>query len=417
MESRRAGSGKIDSQVMDWPALSDHELDCLLRGGETDRVEFKSDLSGRAKRGIHKAICAFANDLPGHRAPGVIFVGVRDDGSPSDLLIEADLEQSLSAMLRDGSLSPPPMTVVRRCGLGEQQVAVVVVNPSDAPPVRFNKVVYVSVGNTRVPASPDDERTLIDRAWTQHLPPLQRPAPGIALTDLDLERVRREYLPLAVADEVLAENQRPLGLQLAGLRLATAEDDPRPTRLGVLLALDTPTRHLPGACVQYVRYGGPTRADPVLDQKRLDGPLPDLIASCESVLKLAIQVQTDLSADREAQAADYPFVALRELFRNAVLHRDYDLDGPIHVRWHSDHIDILSPGGPVPPLTTETLEPSGLTVYRNPGLADVLRNLGFVQRFGAGFELVRHSLAENNNPKVQLSGDGTHVLAVVRPRE
>ena len=58
--------------------MGDDELERLLTDLESDRVERKEALSHPDR--ICEAICAFANDLPDHRAPGVVFVGARDDG-------------------------------------------------------------------------------------------------------------------------------------------------------------------------------------------------------------------------------------------------------------------------------------------------------------------------------------------------
>lgn len=55
------------------PLVSDEELEVLLRSGEADRVERKQSISD--VNDIRQAICAFSNDMPGHRKSGVIFVG------------------------------------------------------------------------------------------------------------------------------------------------------------------------------------------------------------------------------------------------------------------------------------------------------------------------------------------------------
>ncbi|WP_265310922.1 AlbA family DNA-binding domain-containing protein [Verminephrobacter aporrectodeae] len=58
--------------------LSDEELEALLANPESDRSERKEAYSRDVREKLCQAICAFANDLPGHRQPGVAFVGVRD---------------------------------------------------------------------------------------------------------------------------------------------------------------------------------------------------------------------------------------------------------------------------------------------------------------------------------------------------
>ena len=73
---------------------SDTELERLLAGGESDLVERKESLRGDAPTAVREAVCAFANDVPDHRPPGVIFVGVTDAGRPTGLPITDELLRS-----------------------------------------------------------------------------------------------------------------------------------------------------------------------------------------------------------------------------------------------------------------------------------------------------------------------------------
>ena len=58
---------------------SNAELERLMADLESDFVERKESAADGKK--IRRNICAFANDLPGNGKPGVVLVGVRDDGS------------------------------------------------------------------------------------------------------------------------------------------------------------------------------------------------------------------------------------------------------------------------------------------------------------------------------------------------
>ncbi|HEY1350507.1 MAG TPA: ATP-binding protein [Ktedonobacteraceae bacterium] len=57
--------------------MDDNVLLTLLNDLESDRVERKASLGDHDR--ICAAICAFANNLPGHNRPGVLFIGVKDD--------------------------------------------------------------------------------------------------------------------------------------------------------------------------------------------------------------------------------------------------------------------------------------------------------------------------------------------------
>lgn len=64
-------------------ALSDQELELLLKDIESDIAERKSSWSGDTPERARQAVCAFANDLPGHKKEGVLFIGVDDSGIPT----------------------------------------------------------------------------------------------------------------------------------------------------------------------------------------------------------------------------------------------------------------------------------------------------------------------------------------------
>ncbi len=70
--------------------LSDEDLEGSLADLESGRVERKQSFKGDAPTTAREAVCAFANDLAGHARPGVIFVGVRDDGVPVDGFVVTD---------------------------------------------------------------------------------------------------------------------------------------------------------------------------------------------------------------------------------------------------------------------------------------------------------------------------------------
>ena len=92
--------------------LSDQELERLLADLESDRAERKR--SGADRSAIRRTICAFANDLAGRAEPGVVFVGVNDDGTCADLEITDELMTTLAQMRGDGNILPQPGMVVEK---------------------------------------------------------------------------------------------------------------------------------------------------------------------------------------------------------------------------------------------------------------------------------------------------------------
>ena len=118
-------------------AYTDRELEGLLADLESDRVERKESLKGDSPRCVREAVCAFANDLPDNRRAGVVFVGATDAGAPAGLEITDELLLQLADIKMDGNIVPPPSMTVGKHVLAGLPVAVVTVQSSDAPPVRY----------------------------------------------------------------------------------------------------------------------------------------------------------------------------------------------------------------------------------------------------------------------------------------
>ena len=100
------------------------------------------------------------------------------------------------------------------------------------------------------------------------------------------------------------------------------------------------------------------------------------------------------------------------------MHRNYiGGNAPIHVYWYNDRIEISSPGGPYGDVTEANFGQPGITGYRNPTLADAMKVLGLVQRFGSGIAIARKLCAENGNPPIDFNVSQTQVVAIIRPAQ
>ncbi len=99
------------------------------------------------------------------------------------------------------------------------------------------------------------------------------------------------------------------------------------------------------------------------------------------------------------------------------MHRTYEgTNAPVRITWFSDRIEMQNPGGPFGQVTRQSFGQPGITDYRNPHLAEAMKNLGYVQRFGVGIQLARQELAKNGNPPLEFVVEDAHVLAIVRRR-
>ena len=389
--------------------LTEAQLIGLLSDMESDRVERTTSVSDTDK--FCQAICAFANDLPNHRQPGYLLVGVKGDGSLSGLSVTDQLLQNLGAIRSDGNVLPQPVMSVVKFKLQSGDVAVVEVQPSDMPPVRYKGTIWVRVGPRKGTAHEQDERALTEKRVARAHTFDVLPFPEASIVDLSL-RLFSEYRAQVIAPEVIESNHRTIEEQLASLRLFDLSKK-CPTTTGILLFGNNPRFFLPGAYVQFLRFPGTTMTEMPVDQAEISGDMRTVLDGLRDKFRAYNQVGMKPGKGLQDQLLpEYPEWSVRELLHNAVIHRDYQSNTPIRFYWFSDRIEIQNPGGLYGEVTPETI--MSRNSYRNPVMAEALKTMGYINRFGFGIQQAQKLLAENGNPTAEFSFEDRVVAVTIR---
>ncbi len=396
--------------------LTDAELEALLSNTESDLSERKESWSGDAPEKGAQAVCAFANDLPGHRKPGVLFVGAKDDGSPSGINVSDQLLQTLADIRSNGNILPQPALFVEKRRLKGSDMAIVTVLPSDAPPVKFKGRIWIRVGPRRAIANAQEERILNEKRRHRDLPFDVCPLPGCPFEELNRTAFEGEYLPNAFAPDVIEANERTFEQRLASCRMISSADETTPTVLGVLTIGKTPRTWLPCAWIQFLRIRGKEWGDRIVDEDNIEGSLSTILRRLDEKLKAHISTNIDITtSEKEGRESTYPLAALQQLTRNAVMHRTYEnTNAPIRVYWFDDRIEIHSPGGPFGIVNAGNFGQPGISDYRNPHIAEAMKVLGYVQRFGVGIATAQRELNKNGNPLAEFTVEANTILVTVR---
>lgn len=391
--------------------LTHDQLAALLADLELDRVERTISTKDTDKFG--EAICAFANDLPNHRQPGYLLVGVRDNGQRSGLKVTDELLKNLGAIRSDGNVLPQPAMNVAHFSFDDGDVAVVEVLPSDLPPVRYKGRVWIRIGPRRGIANEQEERILTERRVALARSFDARPCLESTLSDLSLAQFEA-YRHEAIDPETIAANQRSIEQQLGSLHFFNPERG-CPTHAGILLFSKNPRYFMPGAYVQYLKFPGNDVTEIPEDQAEILGDLRTVLRELELRTKVLIQKSLKpISGFQEKIVPDYPEWALREFLMNAVMHRNYESNTPIRFYVFGDHVEIMSPGGLYGEATRENFPTRNS--YRNPIIAEAMKIMGFVNRFGYGVQRAQALLEVNGNSPAQFELDERSVLVKVSRR-
>lgn len=188
------------------------------------------------------------------------------------------------------------------------------------------------------------------------------------------------------------------------------------TIAGCLLFARQPQGILPEAYVRVLRYRGRERGtgprQQLLDDHRVEGPLPDQILRARDLVKQLQPRRKALSADgRFGDAGLVPENAWLEAIVNAVVHRSYSLAGDhTRVEIFDDRIEVTSPGRF--PGIVAMAEPDKAPRYaRNPRVARVLADLNFGQELGEGIKRMYEEmrLAGLQEPLYRQSSASVHL--------
>ena len=392
--------------------MTKEELEKIIAISEGGRIELTTSKGDMDK--FQEAICAFANDMSGSGKKGYLLIGVDDNGKISGMKVDDALMKRISSIRSDGNILPLPVMTTEKVRTDEGDVLVVEVTPSFDTPVRYRGRTFIRIGPRRDIASAEEERILAERCAAS-LPTFDtRPCREATIADIDTDTIIKEYLPKAIDSVTLATDQRSLKEQLASLRLFNTRWD-CPTYASLIMFGNNPRYFMPGAYIQFVRFKGEANGGMILNERRFDGCLYKMLPDLENFIRDGIVTKrpVPVSILREKDVRNYPYKVLRELMMNAVMHRDYQANMPTRLYQYDSHIEIMNPGGLYGQARPENFP--HVNDYRNSVVAEMMKNLNYVNMFNHGIGEVQDLLKENQSPAAEFNvGLVTAFSAIVR---
>ncbi len=161
----------------------------------------------------------------------------------------------------------------------------------------------------------------------------------------------------------------------------------KPTGLGILLFGKNPRARFPQAVLKVeARYGN--QEPEILDFSDALVLIPDKV---EEWLKRVLS--SKISRENFAREVEYsyPITVLREAIINALVHRDYDIEGAkCYIIIDDDKITIKSPGLPVSPIKLEDFKNfKAPSLSRNPKLMAIFNSMNYVEERGIGMTEIK----------------------------
>lgn len=325
---------------------------------ESHFVELKEELNQSAIR----EIVAFANT-----DGGKLYIGINDDGVAVGVPDIRGQVESLSSMIRDG-IKPSVLSYIHvsTSTLEGNDVIVVEVQRGDGKPYYLTKKgmkpsgVFVRVGNTSVPVSEHDIRTMI--------------AEYHGMT-YESTRSLNQELTFHYARRQFEDRELEFGeIQMKNLHLY--DEDGLYNNLGLLLSDQCP--HIIKAAI----FKGNDKLN-FRHRQEFGGSILKQLDDVYQFLEMQNHLTTTYDGLRRVDQYMYSLIALREGLLNSIIHRDYGLNGSVYVNVYKDYIEFVSIGSLPYGLHLEDIY-EGVSRPRNEWLANVFYRLQLVEAYGTG---------------------------------
>lgn len=356
-----------------------------MRFRETETVELKSIVMDDIK----KEIIAFAN-CDG----GTIYVGVADDGKVLGVENADECALQISNMVRDAVKPDVTMFIhyeTLECD-GKAVVAVNIQRGTNRPYYLAKKGlrpegVYVRQGYSSVPATDTAIRQMIKETDGDSFENMR--SINQALT---FEATKKEFEKRNV---VFGQPQ------MQTLKIVSA--DGIYTNLGLLLSEQ---------CLHTIKaavFEG-INQNVFKDRREFSGSLMQQLNDVYDYIDFHNQTHATFRKLLRIDTRDYPEVAVREALLNTLVHRDYSFRASTLISIYDDRIEFVSIGGLLPGLELDDLM-MGVSVCRNPHLANVFYRLQLIEAYGTGMKKIMGAYANALvQPKIKTTNNAFKII-------
>ncbi|WP_343089314.1 Fic family protein [Methanocalculus natronophilus] len=358
------------------------DLSILLQEGEGVTLEYKE----RVNDSFARELVAFANT-----AGGRVLLGVRDDGTVKGISDTNDLRARIQDIAR--KCDPPVKVLLERIG----EVTVVTVRESTEKPVQCSDGFFWRLGAVSQKLSRNEIRDLFQQEGAirfDHSVCTRFSYPE----DFDTDKFRNWLGKSSIyrdgsVEDVLVNIE---AAERSGGRLLFRN-------AGVLFFAKEPRRFFNQAYITCLLFKGTVKVH-ILDRKDFDG---GIIADIEDALRFIERNTRTAYRIEKLQREDipeYPMAALREAITNAVMHRDWFLEGAnVFVEIFTDRIEVSSPGGL--PKGMQVSDLGHKSVRRNPLIADLLHRIAYIEKAGTGIKRMRDGATTLGYPAPEFRSD------------
>lgn len=146
------------------------------------------------------------------------------------------------------------------------------------------------------------------------------------------------------------------------------------------------------------------------DRREFSGSLLKQLNDVYEYIDLRNQTHAEINKLLRVDTRDYPEVAIREALLNSLVHRDYSYSAGTLIGVYEDRLEFVSIGGLVSGVSLEDVM-LGLSVCRNPKLANVFYRLRLIEAYGTGIRKIMASYRDSGKtPEIETTNNAFKIV-------
>lgn len=388
------------------------EIKALARKGESNTLEFKKSTAQLKSAG--ETLCAFLNNKG-----GVVLIGINDNGVIVGQQVTERTKREVGGIL--AKLSPEYNVDVLYVDIDKEVDKTVIMlraNPHvDLQPYTFDSRAYIRIESSTYPMSRDQYQRLSLNYMQQHRSWENGAVEDVTIEDLDFEEIMRTITE-GIANKRIPTDQAASNPEMVLKRLGLLKDN-RLTNAAIVLFAKEPTRWLPQCSIRLARFRGNDKSE-FIDSKVVDGNAFKLINAAMSFADLYLPVSSKFGSGKIERIDEplFPIDALREVFANAVGHRDYAMHiATLSFAIYENRLEIWSPGLPPDGVTFENIKILHESIPRNRLITKVLYYRKLFESWGRGIQKIITLCTEAGHPEPEFVERTGGVCVILKSKQ
>jgi len=286
----------------------------MIENGENLYVEFKKEIN----KSFAEEVVSFLNT-----EGGTILIGVDDKGEV--IGINKNLEEIIMNICRDSvipAITPKYLEHVYK----DKKIAIVdIERGNNKPYYTISNKYYIRVGSTKRIATKDELLRLFEASGAFHFDISGATKTGIK--DLNIDEIR-DYFVSYNAFDLYEEDKETINRILINADILKESGNEILCTVGGLLIFGKrPEKNLFQSGISFAHFNGNDISVNLIDKKEICGRMKDVVDQTMTVITNNLIISSTIEGAVRKEIYEYEDLVLREAIVNALVHRNYSIQG------------------------------------------------------------------------------------------